>query len=486
MPLISPGWRPARLTTTWNRRPLRIRLVAGFATAMLLVLTGAGAFVYLRVQYALDLRLNEDLTAQSTQLVNNFASHTPPALPPGTSYQLLDVHNQVVAGSTGLTGASLLSLDQAATARHHPVRADRGALFPINRNTLRLYAVPITPGATPLATGTAVAVVAVRRDQRDEALRELIGQLTLANVAALAIASLVGYRLTRAALAPVERYRTEAARIAAGATGIRLAVPTDAHDEIGRLGHTLNTMLAALEAALERERRFINDASHELRTPLTLLSGELELALRRPRTTAELEQTITAAAADTADLIRLADTLLTVGIPTDPTHADRIDLRELLTRLITRHHSATPDAGPELRVHAGTDLTVRADETRLEQVITNLLDNAARHGAPPITVTAERAGNLIRMTVHDHGPGMDPGFLSRAAERFSRADTARTTPGTGLGLSLVDAIVTAHHGELRICSHDAHHRTTAQFDLVCAHAAPGTTITVLLAAADSQ
>ena len=87
--------------------------------------------------------------------------------------------------------------------------------------------------------------------------------------------------------------------------------------------------------------------------------------------------------------------------------------------------------------------------------------------APPITVTADRTADLTRLTVHDHGTGMDPDFLPRAAERFSRADTARTTPGTGLGLSLVDAIVTAHHGELRICSHATHHCSTRRFGLSC-------------------
>ena len=85
--------------------------------------------------------------------------------------------------------------------------------------------------------------------------------------------------------------------------------------------------------------------------------------------------------------------------------------------------------------------------------------------------------------MHDHGTGIDPGFLPRAAERFSRADTARTTPGTGLGQSLVDAIVTAHHGELRICSHGAHHRTTRRFDVGCDHPTAGTTITMLIRAA---
>jgi signal transduction histidine kinase len=449
---------------------------------MLIVLTAAGAFVYLRVQYALDLRLNEDLTAQATQLVTNVDSGATPTVSPGTSYQLLDVNNRVVAASPGLTGTSLLRPDQTATALHRPLRADRGDLFPITSQTLRLYAVPLHPGATP-RTGTAgIAVLAVQRDQRDEALRELIAQLALANLAALAIASLVGYRLTRAALAPVERYRTEAARIAAGATGVRLAVPTESHDEIARLGHTLNTMLAALETALEHERRFVNDASHELRTPLTLLSAELELALRRPRTTAELEQTVKAAAADTADLIRLADALLTVGVQPDQADAGEVDLRDLLTDVIARHQVTAGDTRVALHTQAAA-LLVRGDVTRFEQVVTNLLDNAVRHGAPPITATAGRTAELVRLTVHDHGTGMDPDFLPRAAERFSRADTARSTPGTGLGLSLVDAIITAHHGELRICSRGAHHHTSNHFDVGCEHPVAGTTITVLIRAA---
>jgi two-component system OmpR family sensor kinase len=482
----SPARRTRRVSSTWNRLPLRLRLVAGFAAAMLLVLTAAGAFVYLRVQYALDLRLNEDLQAQSTQLVDAVISRTAPAMPPGALYQLLDVRNRVVAASSGLTGDPLLRPDQAATAQRQPVREDRGDLFPITSGTLRLYAVPLHAGTVPPAGTPAVAVVAVRRDQRNEALRELIGQLVLANLAALAVASLVGYRLARAALTPVERYRTEAARIAAGATGVRLAVPPDSHDEIARLGHTLNTMLAALETALDRERRFVNDASHELRTPLTLLNTELELALRRPRTAAELEQTLKAVAADTADLIRLADILLDVGVQPDQTHAPTLDLGDLLTNLADRYRTTSTTAATAattLRTRLGPALLVRGDATRLEQVATNLLDNAFRHGAPPITMAADRVRDLIRVSVHDTGRGIDPTFLTRATERFSRADAARTSPGTGLGLSLVDAIVNAHHGELRICSAGAHHRAHHRFDLACDHLSDGATITVLLPAA---
>ncbi|MCW3842537.1 HAMP domain-containing histidine kinase [Micromonospora yasonensis] len=477
-----PG--PRRRGPRWGRLPLRVRLIAGFAAAMLVVLTGAGAFVYLRVRYALDLRLDEDLAAQSTQLTTAARTGTPPAAAarpgPGEYWQLLDATNHVLAASPGLPRGSLLTPDQLDRALHRPVRADRGSLLPISARPLRLYAVPVHAGARPAAGQPAVTVAAVRRDQRDEALRELIGQLALANLAALAVASLVGYRLARAALAPVERYRAEAARIAAGETGVRLAVPaTD--DEVARLGRTLNDMLTALESALERERQFINDASHELRTPLTLLSTELELALRRPRSTAELEQTLRAAAADTADLIALADTLLALGVPPVPGAAAEVDVGELAAGLTDRYRAGS--RADTLRTRITPGLTVRGDPARLGRVVTNLLDNALRYGAPPVTVTVDRADGLVRLMVHDNGPGMDPEFLPHAAERFRRADTARTSPGTGLGLSLVEAIVRAHHGELWICSAGAHHRISAVFAGECRHPAVGTTVTVLLPAA---
>ncbi|MGC3862269.1 ATP-binding protein [Micromonospora chersina] len=468
----------------WGRLPLRVRLVAGFAAAMLVVLSGAGAFVYLRVRYALDLRLDEDLAAQSAQLTDAARTGTP--LPtaartvPGEYWQLLDAGNHVLAASPGLPAESLLTPEQLDQALRRPVRADRGSLLPISPRPLRLYAVPVQPGVAPATGQPAVTVAAVRRDQRDEALRELIGQLALANLAALAVASLVGYRLARAALAPVERYRSEAARIATGATGVRLAVPaTD--DEIARLGRTLNDMLAAQDAALDRERQFISDASHELRTPLTLLATELELALRRPRTSAELEHTIRDAAADTADLIALADALLTVGAqPVQDDTAPTVDVTALVTDLVDRYRATTGAGLDTLRCQAAPGLTVRGDASRLGRAVTNLIDNAMRYGAPPITVTAGHVDALVRITVHDTGPGMSAAFLPHAVERFRRADTARTSPGAGLGLPIVDAIVRAHHGELRICSAGAHHRVNPLFDVPCEHDPLGTTLTVLL------
>jgi signal transduction histidine kinase len=473
-------------TRTLRRRrlPVRVRLIAGFATAMLVVLAGAGTFVYLRVEYALDRRLDADLTAQSTAVTTALRDGTlgprNPAVVSGGLYQILDPTGTILAASPGLTTRPLLNPGQVADASRQPVRADYGTLLPISTEPLRVLATPLNPNEPTSRGQPAVVVAAVRRDQRDEALRELIAQLALANLAALAIASFVGYRLARAALDPVERYRGQAARIAAGATGVRLDVPTG-DDELTRLGRTLNDMLAALDTALERERRFVSDASHELRTPLTLLAAELELALRRPRPAAELEEALRAAATDTADLITLADTLLAVGVqPTPDPGTPAIDLAAALPPIIQRYRNAADLADAALRTNLEPAPAVRIDPTRLERIVTNLLDNAIRHGGPPITIaTSTTSGGYARLTVHDAGPGMPAKFLPHAAERFARADTARTTPGTGLGLSLVDAIVAAHDGHLWWCSGPNHHHRQP-IPVPCTHPGTGTTITVQL------
>jgi two-component system OmpR family sensor kinase len=458
-----------------HRLPIKVRLVAGFAAIMLIVLTGAGAFVYLRVRYALDLRLNEDLATQTSQLVTDIDTGIPDPGDDvaGAQYQILDITNTPLRHTPGRT-TSFLTSNELQRALRGPIRIDRGPLLPIPTEPLRLSTVPIHPGAAPPAGQPAVVLVAIRRDQRDEALRELIGQLTLANLAALAIASAVGYWMARRALDPVERYRVRAAQIAAGETGLRLAVRDEPHDEIARLGHTLNDMLAALDDALAAERRFINDASHELRTPLTLLAMELELALRHPRSHAELEETIRDAATDTAALIALADTLLTIGVPGVP--HQRIDLAEA-TRDITDRYG-----NPAIDVRAGAPVLAWTDTRAYTRVVTNLIDNALRYGAPPITITVATTADNAVVAVHDDGPGIDPEFLHRATARFSRADTSRSTPGTGLGLALVDAIAHSHGGQIRLCSGPVHHHGHRHTDIDCTHHGQGTTISVVLPA----
>ena len=472
---------PRRARQVVSALPLRVRLVAGFAAAVTVVLVVAGAFVYWRVAYALDRRLDGDLRADSRAVAATLGQQpTGPAgaaggTAAGRRYQLLDEQGRVLASGSEVGTTPLLRPDQARRALAGPLVADIGALLPVSRRPLRLLAGPVT-----VAGQRRVLVVADRRDQRDEALRELLAQLAAAGLAALVVTAVVGDRLARSALAPVERYRVQAAAIAAGATGIRLDVPPSRDDEVTRLGHTLNDVLAALERAVERERQFTQDASHELRTPLTLLSGRIQLALRRPRGVPEHEQVLRELAVDVTSLTALAEGLLALTTSGSRTvvRGDDSDLAAVARAVV----AARPAHGV-LDVPA-TPVPVSLPEAALRQVLTNLIDNAVVHGgddtgAVRVEVDAPGSGPAV-LRVTDAGPGVDPQFLPGAADRFARADVARARPGAGLGLALVRALTEDAGGELRLCSGGAHHRYQQRFDVPCAHPDAGTTATVLL------
>ncbi len=456
--------------------PLRVRLVAGFVAAMLVVLTAAAAFVYWRVSLALDAGVDERLAAQSVDLRRALAAHPgdPAAALATTDEQIGQVlrPDGTVAAATSPSAAQrvLLTPSQRAAAMTRTVRADLGNLLTSSDRRLRVVAFPAAPG---------VAVTAVRTGQRDEALRELLAQLALANLAALVVASAVGYRLTHAALAPVEQYRARAQQIAAGDPTVRLDVRTTHDDEITRLGVTLNEMLAAQAAAAERQRRFVADASHELRTPLSLLTTEVELALRRPRSNEEYEQTLRHVAADTARLTQLADQLLTSQARPAGTTSSA-DLTEAARRAAGRGAAQAAD----VVVRAAEPVLVPASDQDLDLLLGNLVDNAVRHGDGAVALTVHRADGCVLGAVHDEGPGLPADFLPHAADRFRRADSARGTTGSGLGLAIVREVVAGLGGELRICSGGTHHTyPPARFGgTPCDHPFRGTTASVLLPA----
>jgi signal transduction histidine kinase len=207
---------------------------------------------------------------------------------------------------------------------------------------------------------------------------------------------------------------------------------------VSRLGETLNEMLSRLEEGLARERRFVSDASHQLRTPLALLKTELELALRRARSREELEQTMRSAVESAERLTRLADDLLLLARAEEgriPLKAEQTDVADVLLQVAGRF-GVEVDADP---------LVISADRLRLEQALTNLVDNALRHGGGNVTITARVRNGTAELHVLDEGPGFPEDFLDRAFERFSRFDAA-AVDGSGLGLAIVETIARAHDG----------------------------------------
>lgn len=470
------------------RLPLRVRLVAGFSATMLLVLLAAGGFVYWRVQYALDRQVNEDLTETSTRLaplVTDIGTLRSTATPADRSeiYQVLDRRSRILSSSPTAGPQPLIAAQDAQAAVTAPVRRDIGALIPIKNQPLRAYATPLsTAGGT-----AAVLVVAVRRDHRDEALLELLAQLSLAGLGALVVTAAVGYLLARSALHPVERYRSQAERIIGGAPGVRLDVPDGRDDEVTRLGDTLNRMLDALDASLERERDFVRDASHELRTPITLLTTRLQLATRRSRTVAEHQDILREVQTDLDRLAALAEHLLQLESPR-PGGTEAADLAVVAGTEVERRNTGTSSHNTQsedrFRIHIETPSQVPLRPVELSQIVGNLLDNASLHGSAPVDVTVDRVDTWARLLVRDAGPGMTPELLANATRRFARAPKSRARPGFGLGLSLVADITNRASGQVRLCYDGLHERFGVPNDAPCRHDT-AMTVTVLLPVVDA-
>jgi two-component system, OmpR family, sensor kinase len=415
-----------------SRLPIRIRLTLVFAGVMAVVLAALGVFLYVRLGDSLDDRISDDLAARSSavaRLLRTGATDVDPSLLAGDEGLVRVIGpGGTVLVSAG-TGDPLLTRDELASARRGTVITDRGGY--------RLRADPV---------GDKVVVVGEPLDDRQEALDALLAQLLVALPLALVASSMIGYVVAGAALRPIEAMRRRADEISASTSAQRLPLPA-AHDEVYRLGETLNEMLERLDSGLERERRFVADASHELRTPLATLKTELEVALRQRRSAAELERAIESAAEETDRLVRLAENLLLVARSDQgalTVARDPITVDALLAEVADRFRSSAEAAGRVVEVdESGTELA--GDRERLQQALGNLVDNALRHGAGDVRLHAVERDGLVELHVIDRG-GFDELILPRAFERFTRADDARTGEGTGLGLAIVDAIARAHGG----------------------------------------
>lgn len=428
---------------------IRLRLAALFTLAAL-VLLGVGGYVYIRqLRAGLQDSLDQSLQARASTIAAALRADPATPLPSGdTGYaQVFARDGRLLHSSAALVGDRLITNAQLhAVTRGHPVQADRTVSLDTEDDAgpeaMRVYAAP-GPG------GTVVAVTA-SRDLVDEAVQQATWQLVIFGAIVLVLTGPGSWLLARAALRPVERMRTQVARLPAdGADPAALPLPRR-RDEIARLGATFNALLARLHRALERERSFVADAGHELRTPLTVLKGEFELAQRPGRTREDLLETVGIAADETDRLIRLTENLLTLAREGRPTPQAPLDLADLARSAATAAGPAAGRRGVTVQVLDEASGVVHGDAEQLRQAIDNLLTNALRHSPAGGTVTIRltRDTAAARIEVADAGPGFPPTFLLVAFDRFTRADDARsrTDGGNGLGLAIVAAIMTAHRG----------------------------------------
>jgi signal transduction histidine kinase len=295
-----------------------------------------------------------------------------------------------------------------------------------------------------------VVASAISRGHHDEALRELLLQLSIATVATLAAASLVGYRTARAALNPVESYRVAAED--AGAKGEKRLPVSGRDDELTRLGRTFNALLDRLEASSTRERQFLADASHELRAPLALMKAELEWVLVRPRDAAETRTTLESLRDQVDRMVDLSNALLDLEElrSVKPRRGDRVGLVALASDSAARFQRQAAGQGRQIRQVGAGPAVVAGDRRWLELAIDNLVSNALRYGTGEVRVATAAGPTTVTISVEDDGAGFPPEFVDVAFDRFTRADDARSTRGTGLGLAVVSAVADFHQGTATI------------------------------------
>jgi two-component system, OmpR family, sensor kinase len=308
-------------------------------------------------------------------------------------------------------------------------------------------------------------VLAIPLTEVQSTLSQLLlleASISLAVVAATAILALL---IIRIGLRPLQRMGTVAADIAAGDLTRRVE-PATPQTEIGRLGLALNGMLSQIEAAFaertasnDRLRRVIADASHELRTPLTSIRGYAEMlrrgAAESPRDSEAARRRIEE---ESIRMTGLVDDLLVLarldqGRPLDKA---AVDLRAIAIDAVADASVVAPQR--QISLTANGPVIVTGDDTRLRQVLGNLVRNALVHTPQqsPIEVAVAADDGVGRVSVADHGPGLAAEDVGRIFEPFYRADPTRSRDrgGAGLGLSIVNAVVTAHGGRVKVTQTD--------------------------------
>jgi len=300
--------------------------------------------------------------------------------------------------------------------------------------------------SSPLTDVDGALQVARSLDEVDEALQGLTAVLVIVSIGGAVLAGVLGLVVARSALRPLARL-TKAAEHVAETQELEAHIEVDRDDEVGRLAEALNAMLAALEHSRAQQQRLVRDAGHELRTPLTALRTNIEVLARADGMPAEdRRRLLDDVTLELGELSHLAAELVDLAI--DPGNAEEpvvnVRLDEIVEGVVERY-----------RRRGDTDIVVAAEvccvtgrPAMLERAVSNLVDNATKWNTNGEPIEVGVAGG--RVSVRDHGPGISDEDKQRVFDRFYRADTARTTPGSGLGLSIVKQAAGEHEGSVFI------------------------------------
>lgn len=322
--------------------------------------------------------------------------------------------------------------------------------MPVERAGLRSHALLRyyeLPGGFQLLVGRDVSTRSqLRRILRDGLIWALAAMLLLGVLGALVIRGLF-----KRSLADIS---TTTRAIARGDLGQRVR-RSGIGDEFDELAETINDMLDRISRLMDGVRQVSNAIAHDLRTPITRARARLEDAASHARTTEELRGAVERATGDLDGVIRVFQALLRIAEieagSRRSAFAD-IDLAPVLDDLAEFFEAVAEERGIVLNTAWPDTLPMVGDRDMIQQAIANLLENALKFSPPDsrVSVSAQMDASHIQIHVADHGVGIPDADRPRAAERFYRAESARSTPGSGLGLALVSAVAHLHGGVLRL------------------------------------
>ncbi|HVD01933.1 MAG TPA: ATP-binding protein [Candidatus Dormibacteraeota bacterium] len=449
-------------------RSLRARLLAGLVLLVAFGLLISSAATYLALQTFLGQRLQDQLTGDRSAALlalgatGNFGRGGPgqggPQFLPGTYAALYSPDGLTLLRETGFGPDSSAPSSQPVLAAPVPHAGADVAVWATVRGSegdrflVRYEAVD--------GAGGEILVLAAPLTEEESTLGQLLLLEALIGTGVLIGLALLAWRIIGIGLRPLERMGETAKAIAGGDLSRRVE-PATPQTEIGRLGLALNAMLARIEDSFDRKteverqlRRFVADASHELRTPLTSIRGYAEMlrrgAAESPEDAAKARRRIEEEAVRMSVLV---DELLLLARLDQgrPLEREEVDLGGIARDACDDGRAVAPRR--KITLQGEKKLVVTGDELRLRQVVSNLVRNAIIHTPPatPVEVRLETADGHAVLSVVDHGPGLPKGEEGRVFEAFHRADPGRSRDrgGSGLGLSIVAAVVAAHDGTVQ-------------------------------------
>jgi heavy metal sensor kinase len=470
-----------RLQHLWGYRPtIRVRLTLWYVVLLAVSLVAFSAFLYVSLSRNLYAEIDRWLVAEAEQvsaLVEVSSSGRleveggTRALAPGTLLMLYDRSGQRVYSSNGrfvLPGA------REAVAQATQGQQTLGTVRLEDGSALRVLTTPV------LERGRQVGVLQLAQSQQnvEMALRQLVALVAIALPLTLLLAVAGGLFLAGRALDPIDRIIRTVEQIGAEDLSRRLGMH-ESRDEVGRLATTFDRMLDRLDRAFQRQRQFTADAAHELRTPLALLTTQADVALERSRKPDEYRAALGSMRADASRMSHLLNDLLTLAradAGQEKLVLEPLDVDALADGVVATMAPLARTRGVRLQRGAGKPALVEADQTRLTQLLINLVDNGLKHTPKGgvVTVSVDRSDREALLRVADTGVGIAAEHLPHLFERFYRVDSARSRPdgGAGLGLAISQWIVQAHRGKIEVESQPGRGTTfTVRLPLARDHAA---------------